>query len=1566
MSRPVRILRNAALGLVVFMALAVVTGILVVRTQWFRNYVREKIVSATEEGTGGRVGIGSFAFDWRGLTAVVTNFVIHGNETAGAPPYLSAARVEVRLGLPTSIHHLLDIRYLGIERPQLNVTVAADGTSNVPTPKSATPSKESPLQTVVDLAVGHFDLSNGSLTFNSQKQNFDLRAESLRVQLWYDALKRSYKGEISMAPLYAVSGRNTPVKFQLDLPVAIGSGSIALQNGRIQTDHSRLSLDASLDNWQSMKTSAHIQGQVALADLENLGNLRLALEPGMPSAADVDLNVTMAANQIDLGESRVAYGGSSINASGKLQDPTGQGAMQFEIHLALPELSRLARLDVHPQGALDANGLAEMSPHRISLTALRIDAFGAQIAGQASLENSAQYSVNVQLAHLDLETAMRDLGHKSLGYGGEVSGPLSLTGDLKVPGAKSLMASARLSIAPGRGIPLAGRILASYRGDTDNLSVNDSYVVLPHSRLGLAGSLGNRLNVVFTTMNLADFSPLIGGKLPVTLGTPAEFAGAVSGQLASPRVTGHFAIGQFTAEGRPFDSMQGDVSVSRSGAALANGLLRRGNMQAQLSASLGMRDWTPTPNQPVAATASVRNADLADVLALAGTPPQGYSGALTAGVNITGTMGNPRGDANLAVANGTLDGEPFDSLQAQVHMADRLVTVTNAEITNGPSRAALTAEFHHPRDSFDRGQIHAHLATNQVDLSKLRTLENREPNSGGTLQANADLTGQLDHSNFAPNHVTLDASGHAIRIGGRNYGDFTATARTSRQAVTYHVNSDFAAARIQVSGSTTLASGYPTTADANIAGLAIDRVLALLGRADIPAKGSLAAAVHVAGTVAHPQGSLDATISRAQFDGEPIDTVHTRVDYLATSIDVPVLEVRAGASTLDLTAHYDHQADNLEAGDLQARVTNGHLDLAHLRYVQSERPGLAGVLQFTANASAAIAGPAHISPRSLNLDFSGKGLAMQGKNLGDLTLSASTTGNQVTFHLDSTLAGASIHGAGGARLTADYPLAAQMTVRNLNWKGLEPLLGPSAVAPAGFDAAADADLILNGPALRPSEINGRLQIPRVQLSAMTPGVHAQKVAVQNQGPVVLSMENGVAHIESLHLTGPETDVQAHGSVSLTAQTMQASLTARTDLSLLEEFDRDILSSGQITADATFRGTFSSPLINGKLQVQKASVHLPDVITGLSNANGEVDFNGTSASFRNLTGEVGGGKVVLSGFMAFSGGARMALRVNATRVRIRPQEGVSATADADLHLSGRMDSSVLSGSAVIQQITYAPKSDLGAILSRAAPAVQSSATPSQLLDNMRLDVVVGTSSSTSVRASVAQSLQVDANLHIQGTASQPGVTGRIVISEGKLVFLSSTYTVNTGTITFYNPIRIDPILDLSLETQAQGVDVTLHVTGPIDNMKLSYTSDPPIQFQEIVGLLAAGQTPTSDPNILANQPTPPAQSFAEMGESAVVGQALADPIANQLQRVFGITQFKIDPTFANGQDLPQAQLSVQQQVTSRITLNYSTPVQGAGEEAVSGQYLISRQWSATATRDQFGLFSIKVLYKRQFK
>jgi translocation and assembly module TamB len=303
--------------------------------------------------------------------------------------------------------------------------------------------------------------------------------------------------------------------------------------------------------------------------------------------------------------------------------------------------------------------------------------------------------------------------------------------------------------------------------------------------------------------------------------------------------------------------------------------------------------------------------------------------------------------------------------------------------------------------------------------------------------------------------------------------------------------------------------------------------------------------------------------------------------------------------------------------------------------------------------------------------------------------------------------------------------------------------------------------------------------------------------------------------------------------------------------------------------------------------------------------------------------------------------------------------------ANVNASGTTSNSTISGTVTLDQVSYATRTDLGSLLSIAAPPVQAVA-PSPLLDNMRLDLRVRSSSALAVQASLAQNVQLNADLRIRGTAAHPGVLGRMDITEGKLVFFGSTYTVNNGSISFFNPIRIDPILDLSLETQAQGVDVVLKVTGPVDNMKVSYTSDPPLQFQEIVALLATGTTPTSDPTLLANQPSVSPQNFQQMGESAIVGQAVANPVSNQLQRVFGVTQLKINPTFTGNSTLPETQLALTQQVSSNLTFTYVTGLNTANAETIQVQWTFTPQWSAQALRDYNGIFSVTLTYKMQLR
>src|SRR5207253_5322682 len=125
-----------------------IVGIQTVRSAWFADYVRRRVISVAEESTGGRAELASFSFDWTHLRARVTGFVLHGKEPAGEAPLLRVETIQLRLKLVSAWKREIDLAYLGVERPTANIIVFADGTTNVPQPRI--PSNKPALETVVD------------------------------------------------------------------------------------------------------------------------------------------------------------------------------------------------------------------------------------------------------------------------------------------------------------------------------------------------------------------------------------------------------------------------------------------------------------------------------------------------------------------------------------------------------------------------------------------------------------------------------------------------------------------------------------------------------------------------------------------------------------------------------------------------------------------------------------------------------------------------------------------------------------------------------------------------------------------------------------------------------------------------------------------------------------------------------------------------------------------------------------------------------------------------------------------------------------------------------------------------------------------------------------------------------------------------------------------------------------------------------------------------------------------------------------------------------------------------
>jgi hypothetical protein len=73
-------------GLAAVAIVATVAGVFVVRSQWFFDYVKTRIVDEARRATGARVEMEKFSFDWTAMQARVDGFTLHGKESAEEAP----------------------------------------------------------------------------------------------------------------------------------------------------------------------------------------------------------------------------------------------------------------------------------------------------------------------------------------------------------------------------------------------------------------------------------------------------------------------------------------------------------------------------------------------------------------------------------------------------------------------------------------------------------------------------------------------------------------------------------------------------------------------------------------------------------------------------------------------------------------------------------------------------------------------------------------------------------------------------------------------------------------------------------------------------------------------------------------------------------------------------------------------------------------------------------------------------------------------------------------------------------------------------------------------------------------------------------------------------------------------------------------------------------------------------------------------------------------------------------------------------------------------------------------
>jgi translocation and assembly module TamB len=639
--------------------------------------------------------------------------------------------------------------------------------------------------------------------------------------------------------------------------------------------------------------------------------------------------------------------------------------------------------------------------------------------------------------------------------------------------------------------------------------------------------------------------------------------------------------------------------------------------------------------------------------------------------------------------------------------------------------------------------------------------------------------------------------------------------------------------------------------------------------------------------------------------------------------------------------------------NITADLVGASLPLENLERIQSGRFPIGGLLTFRLKANGALT--ALQSDGTFRVVDFRIGNDVIGSFDGNLTSDRQTA----KLRLGSAMTTGGISGEISLGLADPYALSGKMSIANID---LDPFLMTALhVKQFNGHGVADGDITVAGNFKKPEQIVVDAKFSKLVLNYAN-------MQLENVGPIHLRSSKESLDIDQATFKGTDTNLAIAGGVRFTERgSLGLKLNGSLDLRLLTGFVPGLEANGPAQINASFEGPFSRPRITGRVHIASASARVADFPTGMSNITGDLVFDATRLFFEDVTAQSGGGTLHMTGSVNYvETPLRYDVTVRTDRVRVRYPEGMSWQVGGSLRLTGTPSSGVLSGKVIVERVTMTQGLEVAGVLVSSKGSISGPSTSSAFLRNLQFDIAAISASDARMEWPSAE-LEAEANLRVRGTWEHPILLGHIHILSGDMSFHGNKYKVTRGDMNFANPFRLDPVLNVEATTTIQQYEITLDFNGPASKLTLAYRSDPPLPANDIITLLALGQT-SSEAGMRGGGAT--GAQNATTGASAILSEAVSSELGDRVERLFGITRFRVDPGLAEigstgSSQNAAARVTVEQQVTRDLTITYVSNVGSTQQQVIQVEYNLDRNVSIVALRDQNGTFGIDIIFKKHF-
>jgi translocation and assembly module TamB len=353
-------------------------------------------------------------------------------------------------------------------------------------------------------------------------------------------------------------------------------------------------------------------------------------------------------------------------------------------------------------------------------------------------------------------------------------------------------------------------------------------------------------------------------------------------------------------------------------------------------------------------------------------------------------------------------------------------------------------------------------------------------------------------------------------------------------------------------------------------------------------------------------------------------------------------------------------------------------------------------------------------------------------------------------------------------------------------------------------------------------------------------------------------------------------------------------------------------------------------LEGVVRLMNAATRPLGPLGTLQSIGAEILLAGRTIELKQVRASAGGQPVILSGKVELPDGKqpRLDLALRGDNLPFVRKAGLLMRGDLDLRIvTNGSDITEITGKTRLRPSFFLM--DVRALLpkggARNAPGRRPPYFAVEIppFDAWRLDVEVDGDRFLRLRTPIFNGL-ASSHFRLRGTLGDPRATGEAVIDEGKVLLPFATFTVRQGDVRLTEANPFEPRISLVGTSRRYGYDLRMEVSGTVDKPRVTFSSTPPLESEQVLLMVMAGETPQNE------------MSYTSRERAARLGAYLGQSLLKQL-----------------GGD-PES--------SERFSMTVGERISRQGRETYGVEYELTPRWSLVGEYDEFDEYNLGVKWR----